>query len=87
MTNPFEEIQTELKEIKAVLKKQVDLLSRPKEYSDVYIPVSTIVEKYISHTTFYKQVKEGNIKIYKLGRRTFVKADEFYNSAFIQVDS
>lgn len=43
-----------------------------------FIPVAQLIKsKFLSRTLFNKQVKEGRIIPYQIGRKLFVKKDEF----------
>lgn len=43
-----------------------------------YIPVSSIIsQKIISRASFYRHLKTGGFKLYKIGNRSFVSKEEF----------
>lgn len=46
-----------------------------------FIPISSIFEqKIVSPPTFYKNLKEGKYKLYKMGNRSYVDKEEFEGS-------
>jgi|GEM_PF-6613224 len=50
-----------------------------------FIPVKEITARYFTKPTFYKHVRSGLIKLYKVGGRSFVKSSEFH-AAFQPVE-
>ncbi len=45
-----------------------------------FIAVKDLFDRYCSRKTFYRHVKAGHFTIYKLGNRSFVKADDFFGA-------
>ncbi len=88
MENPFEIILAEIKKLDDKLSQLQLSLKNPDtdpKHDLVFIPVTKIIDTYLSRSSFYMHVKQGTIRIYKLGDKTFVKADEFFTS-FIPVE-
>lgn len=79
MENPFESIQTELKELKVLVTK---LITLPKE--DFSAKMYTIAEASkllkVDGQTVRNHIEKGNIKAIFIGRRILVSHNELYDS-------
>ncbi|QRE62094.1 helix-turn-helix domain-containing protein [Flavobacterium psychrophilum] len=79
MQNPFDSIQTELNEIKILLK---EILSKPSE--DLTSKLYTVSEAAsilkIDKQTVSNHILKGNIKATKIGRRILLTHSELFNS-------
>jgi|GEM_PF-4387296 len=86
MQNPFEEILAEIVVLRKTVEQQIAIVEASKQYKEPYIPVDRIIGTYCSKTSLYQYVKDGTVKLYKLGGLSFVKTDEFFSShVFIPV--
>lgn len=85
MDNPFDQINSELKEIKKLLKERPETPSI-KNGVDLFrfMPVKWIFKNICSESTFYAHVRQGHFTIHKFGNLTFVDREEF-EKAFHQV--
>ncbi|PZF73935.1 hypothetical protein [Taibaiella soli] len=80
MTNPFESLEHKLARIETLLESRFIEKTEKKDAIDhtLFMPVQDVYPRYCSRQTFYNHVKNGMIKLYKFGNRSFVKRDEFF---------
>ena len=82
MQNPFDIFEKKLNNIESLL---INLNSAKESKIAIQqtlgkIPILDIFDKkLLSKPTLYKHVKAGTIKLYKLGGRSYVDAEEFNN--------
>lgn len=78
--NPFDILDAKLTKLELLL---TDLISKENKNdgeseSIGFVPVNEIISKgFFSKPTFYSHVREGRIKLYKLGHKSFVHKKEF----------
>jgi hypothetical protein len=83
MTNPFEELDKNLSDIKILLldilkQSEKNKSSIPPNNDFKYLPIQDIFKKKIcSKPTFYKHLNAGKFTLYKFGNKSFVDAIEF----------
>lgn len=86
--NPFDILDAKLSKLELLL---TDLLNKENKNNSEsesigFVPVNEIISKgFFSKPTFYLHVREGRIKLYKLGNKSFVHKKEF-ESAFRHVN-
>lgn len=80
MDNPFDQINSELKEIKKLLKERPETQPMTKNGVDLlrFIPIKDLFRnKICSRPTFYAHLKNREFTLYKFGNLSYVDRQDF----------
>jgi len=78
MVQIVERLDSRLATIEGLMR---DLCQKEKPLSgthDEYLRASEVIGKFCCRSTFYDHVNAGLFRVYKFGRSSFVKRDEFF---------